>query len=306
ADGSLREAAVLRLRPAVGLAAATAASSARDVPRLGPRVLRPVAPEPAAGRRVDARERRVCASGADLPAHIRAAHRALSGRGPIPGARAGPEPHPALQQGSAAVCCCLRIRVHGSERDLLLHLRLGFPPRGVSVPPDSSRHPAQLLSVLLHAVPDGGGERDAVRAADAAGSAVLAGLPLRPALLLLPPHRCLRQLQQGVHLTGTGITNLFPVVPVSAAAGRAAPDAGPETRPRAAAAVDCGSGALVIASVFPGVRGPEQLYSRLDGRSAVSPDKLLHTGTDHLPLQARRSSAEEDRLRDACENAGEC
>lgn len=62
------------------------------------------------------------------------------------------------------------------------------------------------------------------------------------------------------------------------------------------------SGALVIAGLLPGVRGLEQFCSHLDGRSAVSPDKLSHTGTNNLPLQTRRSSAEENRLTDVCEN----
>lgn len=61
-------------------------------------------------------------------------------------------------------------------------------------------------------------------------------------------------------------------------------------------------GALVIACLLPGVRGLEQFCSHLDGRSAVSPDKLSHSGTDNLPLQTHRSSAEENRLTDVCEN----
>ncbi len=110
----------------------------------------------------------------------------------------------------------LRTRGHLSERAGLLFcclvkVRLGFPPGVLSVSPDAQRHPAQLLSVLLPAVRDGGASLERrsgsrlLSAADAAAVAVLARLPLRSALLLLHPHRRLRQLQQSLHFTGASL-----------------------------------------------------------------------------------------------------
>lgn len=152
----------------------------------------------------------------------------------------------------------------------LLKLRLGFPPGVLSVPPDAQRHPSQLLSVLLHAVCDGGASlerRPGARllpAAAAAAVSVLAGLPLGSALLLLRPHGRVRQLQQSLHVTGARaahgllpavsevsvdgvllfLSAVFSVVSVFAAAGFASFDVEFETRPRAAAAVVCGTGEL--------------------------------------------------------------
>ncbi len=122
------------------------------------------------------------------------------------------------------------------------------------------------------------------------------------------------------------LSAVFSVVSVFAAAGLVSTDAELETRSRAAAAVVCGTGeeysscvsnsvslwfeqlyvvfagAVAVSGVLSGVRGLEHFHARLDRRAAVSPHKLSHTGTNNLPLQTRRSPAEENRLTDACEN----
>ncbi|XP_073796228.1 GPI mannosyltransferase 1 isoform X1 [Danio rerio] len=175
---------------------------------------------------------------------------------------------------------------------------LGVPPGGVPVPPDSQRPAPQLLPVLLPAVCVCGALlelRPAPAAAPAPAPAAPAGLgrlQLRPALLLLPAHRSVRQLQQSLHLT------VFPVVPVSPAGGPP-PSASP-ARPRAAAAaaVAAPAGPLAGSGVSAGVSGLEQFLLDLGGESAVPADQHLHPGTDHPTLPAAR---QESRLRRARE-----
>lgn len=83
----------------------------------------------------------------------------------------------------------------------LLKVRLGFPPGVFSVPPDAQRHPSQLLSVLLHAVCDGGASLERCSGARLLPAAAAAAFAVLAGLLLLHPHRRLRPLQQSLHFT---------------------------------------------------------------------------------------------------------
>ncbi|CAD7679875.1 unnamed protein product [Nyctereutes procyonoides] len=201
---------------------------------------------------------------------------------PRPCVRAAPG---AVQPRRAAVRRGGRAHLLRPEPRLLPPLRLGVPGAHVPVPPDEAGHPAQLLALLLHAVPDGRepvepfAGRRRLPAAAAAALGRVPGLLQGPRLLLFPAHGDLRDFQQGLHLP------VLPLVPLPAAPCDAAGEDALETRRRPPGAVVPRAGLVAGARLSPGVPGKEHLSVHLVGRFVLLPRQLLHPNSDHFPLQ---------------------